>query len=79
MSNTTLQLSVKLFRGYKVNIPTFRAKFLTEKQLILKVKNEMKYLFIKNNLLELSEKVENMNMYFDKEINYNKTNYIHER
>lgn len=70
--NITFQISANIYWGFQLKIRKSLVKELikeTNDKLIKYIKDDMKYFFKNNNLLELSEGIDNLKLHFHCNVN----------
>jgi hypothetical protein len=61
--NITIQVSAKIYWGFKHYIDKKRINFMTYEDIVRETKEKMKQFFEENNLLELKEGIDKLNLY----------------
>lgn len=60
---TIVQISAKLFWGYQYYIPNTTFESMSQEEIIIEVKKDMQLFFKKHNLLDLYDRVKDLNLH----------------
>ena len=63
IENVTIQISSKIYWGFKHYIDKKRINFMIYEDIIIETKQKMKQFFEENNLLELKEGIDKLNLH----------------